>query len=66
MNQSTSWFRGGNVAQSLGENYNRYLVPTIFGPWAVDLVALVGPQPDERILDAACGTHELRNERENL
>jgi SAM-dependent methyltransferase len=56
MNQSTSWFLGGNVAQSLGENYERYLVPTIFGPWAVDLVALAAPQPDERILDAACGT----------
>ena len=29
MNQSMSWFLGGNVAQSLGENYDRYLVPTI-------------------------------------
>jgi SAM-dependent methyltransferase len=56
MNQSSSWFRGGNVAQSLGANYERYLVPTIFGPWAADLVALAAPQPDERILDAACGT----------
>jgi ubiquinone/menaquinone biosynthesis C-methylase UbiE len=56
MNQSTSWFLGGNVAQSLGENYERYLVPTIFGPWAVDLVARASPQPYERILDAACGT----------
>jgi len=56
MNQSMSWFLGGNVAQSLGENYDRYLVPTIFGPWAADLVALAAPQPEERILDAACGT----------
>jgi ubiquinone/menaquinone biosynthesis C-methylase UbiE len=56
MNQSTSWFSGGDVAQSLGENYERYLVPTIFGPWAADLVALATPQPGEHILDAACGT----------
>ncbi len=56
MNQSTSWFSGGDVAQSLGANYERYLVPTIFGPWAADLVALAAPQPGERILDAACGT----------
>ena len=56
MSQYKSWFRGGNVAQSLGANYERYLVPTIFGPWAADLVALAAPQPDERILDAACGT----------
>src|SRR6516165_4091705 len=56
MSQSDSWYRGGNVAQSLGENYDRYLVPTIFGPWAADLVALAAPQPGERILDVACGT----------
>jgi SAM-dependent methyltransferase len=56
MNQSTHWFSGGDVAQSLGANYDRYLVPTIFGPWAADLVALAALQPGERILDAACGT----------
>jgi ubiquinone/menaquinone biosynthesis C-methylase UbiE len=62
MSQSTSWYRGDNVAQSLGENYDRYLVPTIFGPWAVDLVALAAPQPDERILDVACGTGAVARE----
>jgi ubiquinone/menaquinone biosynthesis C-methylase UbiE len=56
MNQSNSWYSGGNVAPSLGENYEQYLVPTIFGPWATDLVALAAPQPGERILDVACGT----------
>lgn len=56
MNQSDSWYRGGNVAQNLGENYEQYLVPTIFGPWAAHLVALAAPRPGERILDAACGT----------
>ena len=31
-------------------------MPTIFGPWATDLVSLAAPQPGERILDVACGT----------
>jgi SAM-dependent methyltransferase len=62
MNQSDSWYHGGNVAQSLGENYEQYLVPTIFGPWAGDLVALAAPQPGERILDAACGTGSVARE----
>jgi SAM-dependent methyltransferase len=62
MNQSDSWYRGGNVTQSLGANYDRYLVPTIFGPWAADLVALAAPQPGERILDAACGTGAVARE----
>ena len=62
MNQSTHWFSGGDVAQSLGANYDKYLVPTIFGPWAADLVALAAPQPGERILDAACGTGAVARE----
>lgn len=62
MNQSISWYQGGNVTQSLGENYERYLVPTIFGPWAVDLIALAAPQPGERILDVACGTGVVARE----
>src|SRR5262249_13923549 len=37
-------------------NYERYLVPAIFGPWAADLLALAAPQPGERVLDLACGT----------
>jgi hypothetical protein len=37
MKQSDPWYSGGDVAQSLGENYERYLVPTIFGPWAHDM-----------------------------
>src|SRR5579871_2711115 len=62
MSQSESWYRGGNVAQSLGENYEQYLVPTIFRPWAADLVALAAPQPGERILDVACGTGAVARE----
>jgi SAM-dependent methyltransferase len=56
MNQSDSWYGGGSVSQSLGENYEKYLVPTIFGPWAADFVELAAPQAGERILDVACGT----------
>lgn len=62
MKQSDPWYSGGDVAQSLGENYERYLVPTIFGPWATDLVALAAPQPGERILDVACGTGAVARE----
>src|SRR5262245_48977866 len=41
---------------SVPENYERYLVPTIFGPWALDLLEVSGAQPGERVLDIACGT----------
>jgi SAM-dependent methyltransferase len=56
MNQSTNWYTNGNMAASLGANYDQYLVPTIFGPWAADLVALAAPQPEDQVLDVACGT----------
>ena len=38
------------------ENYERYLVPSIFGPWAHDLVEMAALRPSERVLDIACGT----------
>jgi len=41
---------------SVPENYERYLVPSIFGPWAKDLVEIARLQPGERVLDIACGT----------
>jgi len=40
----------------LAENYERYFVPAIFHPWAVDLVDTAEPQVGERVLDVACGT----------
>jgi hypothetical protein len=52
MAQQPSWQR---FAGSVAENYNRYLVPAIFEPWAEDLVALAAPRPGERVLDVACG-----------
>ncbi|MEX0684217.1 MAG: methyltransferase domain-containing protein [Dehalococcoidia bacterium] len=46
------WQLVGNLA----ENYERYLVPAIFRPWAIGLVDLAAPQQGERLLDIACGT----------
>jgi len=40
----------------MAENYERYFVPAIFGPWATDLLNLAAPQQGERVLDVACGT----------
>jgi ubiquinone/menaquinone biosynthesis C-methylase UbiE len=50
-----SWFQEG-LGGGLPELYERYLVPTMFAPWAQQLVALVNPRSGERVLDVACGT----------
>jgi ubiquinone/menaquinone biosynthesis C-methylase UbiE len=41
---------------SAPELYQRYLVPAVTRPWAIDLVERAALQPDERVLDVACGT----------
>jgi ubiquinone/menaquinone biosynthesis C-methylase UbiE len=38
------------------ESYENYMVPTLFAPWASELVQSANPQPGERVLDLACGT----------
>lgn len=43
---------GGNAA----ENYEKYFVPVIGGPFGADLVRDAALQPGERVLDVACGT----------
>ena len=43
-------------AGSPAEIYERHMVPAIFAPWSADLLALVKPQPGERVLDVSCGT----------
>jgi ubiquinone/menaquinone biosynthesis C-methylase UbiE len=52
MSEQPQWQFAGSVP----ENYERYLVPTIFAPWADDLVEAAALQPGHRVLDIACGT----------
>jgi ubiquinone/menaquinone biosynthesis C-methylase UbiE len=52
MSGSSPWQFVGNVP----ENYERYLVPSIFAPWALDLVEIAALRPGDRVLDIACGT----------
>ena len=40
MSRQTRWQLEGNA----DELYERYLVPTMFGPWSEDLVALAAPE----------------------
>ena len=42
----------GNAA----DRYEHYLVPTLFEPWARDIIGRATLQPGERVLDIACGT----------
>jgi hypothetical protein len=52
--------------------YERYLVPTLFTLWAVDLLTRVALPPGARLLDLACGTGIVarlaapRSERRNV
>jgi ubiquinone/menaquinone biosynthesis C-methylase UbiE len=38
------------------EGYESFMVPTLFGPWAAELVRIADPKPGERVLDVGCGT----------
>lgn len=38
------------------ESYERFMVPTLFGPWASVLVRIANPAPGEHVLDVGCGT----------
>jgi ubiquinone/menaquinone biosynthesis C-methylase UbiE len=52
MNAAGQWQLAGNAA----ELYQEVLVPTVFRPWAADLVELADLRQAERVLDVACGT----------
>lgn len=41
---------------AVAKNLEHYLVPTIFRPWAEDLLNHISPQQGEHVLDIACGT----------
>jgi ubiquinone/menaquinone biosynthesis C-methylase UbiE len=47
---------GWQVAGNAAEIYQRELVPAVFGPWALRVVALAELRPGLRVLDVACGT----------
>lgn len=38
------------------EGYESYMVPTLFGPWAAELIQVAAPRPGDRVLDVGCGT----------
>ena len=52
MSDQSQW----QVAGSAPENYERALVPAVFGPWAPQVIALANPKSGQRVLDVACGT----------
>ena len=47
---------GKKFGGSAPENYERFFVPAIGGPFAADLVATAALRAGDRVLDAACGT----------
>ena len=47
---------GPAVDTTAAEAFEKYLVPTVFGPWSRALVDLADPAPGQRLLDVGCGT----------
>jgi len=55
MSESQPHF-GQAYGQSASEVYERYFVPSIASPLAIDLIAAAALRPGQRVLDVACGT----------
>jgi ubiquinone/menaquinone biosynthesis C-methylase UbiE len=53
---TTSGGHGWQLTTSSSDSYERFLVPTIFEPWARRLLDRAAPEPGDRLLDLACGT----------
>jgi ubiquinone/menaquinone biosynthesis C-methylase UbiE len=53
---TTQGLYGKSYGGTAPENYERYFVPAIGGPFAAALVAEAALGPGERVLDVACGT----------
>lgn len=47
---------GQSVDTTAAEAFEKYLVPTVFGPWSRALVDLADPKPGQKLLDVGCGT----------
>jgi ubiquinone/menaquinone biosynthesis C-methylase UbiE len=47
---------GWQMSVTAAENYERAMVPSLFGPWAEVLVDRAGLTTGNRVLDVACGT----------
>ena len=47
---------GDPGAMQFASGYEEQMVPTVFGPWAADLVDRLDVRSGERALDVACGT----------
>lgn len=52
MSEQERW----QVDSNAPEAYERHMVPTLFAPWAYDLLSRAAPQSGERVVDVACGT----------
>lgn len=53
--RAPSW-QSGTPGANPAENYERFFVPAIGEPFAMDLIALADLKPGEDVLDVACGT----------